>query len=213
MESYGKYLREEREKRGITIEEISRITKISPGQLKSLEKDDFAALPPITFVKGFVRSYSKHIGIEADDAINRLEQYLSEIEQGEEDHSTEAAAMRKFRRVTPDPKMLIGAAVVFVVVVLIVTILAVRGCSSKEEARFRDAPSTSAKVSIASASYLGDPVEVPVPVGEQIKSPIPTVPPQAFQVRKTGPYKSPVNVPVQEVPSESPGGGAEASTP
>jgi cytoskeleton protein RodZ len=80
MEEPGDYLKREREVREITLENISRETKVSVKALKALEANDFDALPPYPFVKGFIRSYSKCIGIDGDDAVLRYDAYLREKE-------------------------------------------------------------------------------------------------------------------------------------
>ena len=70
----------EREIRGVTLENIALETKISVKALKALEDNDFDALPAYPFVKGFIRSYSKCIGIDGDDAALRYDAYLREKE-------------------------------------------------------------------------------------------------------------------------------------
>ena len=80
MEEPGDYLKRERETRGVTLENISRETKVSVKALKALEANDFNALPPYPFVKGFIRSYSKCLGIDGDDAVLRYDAYLREKE-------------------------------------------------------------------------------------------------------------------------------------
>ncbi len=80
----GEYLRTQREARGITLEEVSRVTKISVKALRSLETDDYESLPPPTFVKGFIRSYCRYIGAEDEDAVLRYEEYLNEKAEQED---------------------------------------------------------------------------------------------------------------------------------
>jgi len=77
-ESFGRYLRREREMREISLEEISRETKIKLPTLTALEEDRFPDLPPTAFVRGFVRNYAECIGLEPRDAILRLDHFLQE---------------------------------------------------------------------------------------------------------------------------------------
>ena len=53
----GEYLRSEREKREITIEQVASATKVGVRTLILLEADQYAELPVRPFVLGFVRSY------------------------------------------------------------------------------------------------------------------------------------------------------------
>lgn len=68
MVSFGDRLKKEREKRGMTLDEVSGTTKISVRLLKALEQEKFDQLPGGVFNKGFVRSYAKHLGLD-DDAV------------------------------------------------------------------------------------------------------------------------------------------------
>jgi cytoskeletal protein RodZ len=73
MESLGEYLKKERELRGVTIDEISHITRISSRFLFSLEKDDYGSLPSDVFVKGFLRAYAKCVGLDPNEVISIYE--------------------------------------------------------------------------------------------------------------------------------------------
>ena len=62
--SFGERLKKEREKRGMTLEEVSAATKIGVRSLKALEQEKFDLLPGGIFNKGFVRAYAKHLGLD-----------------------------------------------------------------------------------------------------------------------------------------------------
>ena len=64
VEDFGKYLRSEREMRGIPLEEIAESTKIQKQFLEALEKNYFEALPGEVFVRSFLQSYAKCAGIQ-----------------------------------------------------------------------------------------------------------------------------------------------------
>jgi len=66
--SFGERLKKEREKRGMTLEEVSAATKIGVRSLKALEQEKFDLLPGGIFNKGFVRAYAKHLGLD-DEAV------------------------------------------------------------------------------------------------------------------------------------------------
>ncbi len=67
--SFGERLQREREMRGITLEEIAEATKIGTRSLRALESEDFDKLPGGIFNKGFVRAYSKYLGIDEEQAV------------------------------------------------------------------------------------------------------------------------------------------------
>ncbi|HMB82466.1 MAG TPA: helix-turn-helix domain-containing protein [Terriglobales bacterium] len=69
MPSFGEKLKLEREKRNITLEQISVSTKIGTRMLQALEEDKFNQLPGGIFNKGFVRAYSRFVGLDEDQTI------------------------------------------------------------------------------------------------------------------------------------------------
>jgi cytoskeletal protein RodZ len=62
MASIGSLLRELREQRGVSLEELARSTRINPRFLAALEMDDFAAVPAGPFAKGFIRACCEALG-------------------------------------------------------------------------------------------------------------------------------------------------------
>ncbi|MBZ5628429.1 MAG: DUF4115 domain-containing protein [Acidobacteriia bacterium] len=69
MGSFGERLQREREMRGITLEEIAEATKIGTRSLRALEEQDFDKLPGGIFNKGFVRAYSRYLGLDEEQAV------------------------------------------------------------------------------------------------------------------------------------------------
>ncbi len=69
MPSFGENLRREREKRKITLDQISQSTKIGTRMLQALEEDKFSQLPGGIFNKGFVRAYARCVGLDEEQTI------------------------------------------------------------------------------------------------------------------------------------------------
>ncbi len=69
LPSFGEKLKQEREKRQITLEQISISTKIGTRMLQALEEDKFNQLPGGIFNKGFVRAYSRVVGLDEDQTV------------------------------------------------------------------------------------------------------------------------------------------------
>lgn len=72
--SLGTWLRQERERRGISLKTISDQTKISAPLLEGLEADNLARWPDGIYRRAFVRAYSMAIGLDADEVCRRFEQ-------------------------------------------------------------------------------------------------------------------------------------------
>ena len=73
----GTLLKEQRQKKNISLEEVAQKTKINLNILKALEEDDFNNLPNKTYVKGFVKNYAKTIGVDINEASSALENTYS----------------------------------------------------------------------------------------------------------------------------------------
>lgn len=65
----GQYLKNSRLERHISIEEIAGDTKINTKILENLENDSLSELPASAFVKGFIKSYCKYVGVDSKQAI------------------------------------------------------------------------------------------------------------------------------------------------
>jgi hypothetical protein len=67
--AFGEKLRRQRELRGLSLEAISTVTKISPRMLHAIEDEHFDQLPGGVFNKGFVRAYARQVGLDEEEAI------------------------------------------------------------------------------------------------------------------------------------------------
>jgi len=65
----GAALRRARERRGLELEQIANVTKISPMYLRCLEEERFDILPAPVYVRGFVVSYLRCCGIDPASAL------------------------------------------------------------------------------------------------------------------------------------------------
>jgi len=75
MASFGETLKRERELREISLRQIAEATKIAIRYLEALEANQFDVLPGGLFNKGFIRAYSRFIGIDGEAMVNT---YLQE---------------------------------------------------------------------------------------------------------------------------------------
>ncbi|HEV2276293.1 MAG TPA: helix-turn-helix domain-containing protein [Acidobacteriaceae bacterium] len=71
MSGFGETLRREREARGVALEAITKVTKISNRHLLALEREQFQALPGGVFNKGIVRSYARVVGLNEEEWVER----------------------------------------------------------------------------------------------------------------------------------------------
>ncbi len=74
----GEMIRNRREERGLSLKVISQQTKIHIGLLEYLEADQYDKLPSKTYVRGFVKSTAKILGLNIEEALVLLEKAYSD---------------------------------------------------------------------------------------------------------------------------------------
>src|SRR5215510_15923353 len=71
MESVGQLLRRHRTEKRMSVEEISRATRVPSASIERIEADRFEELPGEVFVRGFLRSYARALEISPDEVLAR----------------------------------------------------------------------------------------------------------------------------------------------
>jgi cytoskeletal protein RodZ len=79
---FGDKFRKAREKKEISLDDVSNVTKISARMLQAIEQEHFDQLPGGVFNKGFIRAYSKHLGLDPEEAVT---DYLACLRQAQID--------------------------------------------------------------------------------------------------------------------------------
>ena len=72
LEELGAALRQEREKRGLLVDDVADHLKISTRLVRALEEGDRSSLPHLAYTRGFVRSYAVYLGMAADEVSSAL---------------------------------------------------------------------------------------------------------------------------------------------
>ena len=66
MFEIGSTLREERQRRGLRLEDVEKSTHISGRFLAAIEREDFDRLPSGVYRRSFVRGYADFLGLDSD---------------------------------------------------------------------------------------------------------------------------------------------------
>jgi cytoskeletal protein RodZ len=87
---FGSFLREARERAGLSINQLSVSTKISVAMLEAIERNDYGKLPSGLFRRAFVRNYARQVGLEPEAAVQRfLAEYPDEAMAAAQIHVVE----------------------------------------------------------------------------------------------------------------------------
>ncbi|MHB8876090.1 MAG: helix-turn-helix domain-containing protein [Myxococcaceae bacterium] len=90
---FGRYLAQQRELRGLSREDVSRVTKIPLTLVGALETGQAERLPARVFVVNYIRAYATVIGLSPEEALLRFEE-IDRTERGE----PPPAALERVRR-------------------------------------------------------------------------------------------------------------------
>jgi cytoskeleton protein RodZ len=122
----GAQLNEARKATGRSEEDVARALLLDASVIHALETEDFDVLPEPTYVRGYIRSYARQVGLNPDELLELYAQLGHDEPEWEinEPARHEVAQGRKFRHIT---------AIVFVVILgLLVTWLLTEGNGHKD---------------------------------------------------------------------------------
>jgi transcriptional regulator with XRE-family HTH domain len=69
-------LRRARQARGLTLQDVAAVTKLSPRVLTTIELGAFEALPPGVMGRAHIRAYARAVGLDPDDVLRGLADLL-----------------------------------------------------------------------------------------------------------------------------------------
>ena len=78
MATVSEQLRQAREEQELTIQQAAEVTKIRGDHLRALEEGNFDIFAAPVYIKGFVRSYSNYLKLDAPQVMANLEAELSQ---------------------------------------------------------------------------------------------------------------------------------------
>ncbi|MGA7109848.1 MAG: helix-turn-helix domain-containing protein [Terracidiphilus sp.] len=132
MGSFGEDLRAERLSRGIALEDITEITKISQRHLVALEQDRYRLLPGGILSKGIVRGYVGAVGLDVHDWTDRFVKastesgVASQPDQGWEEFASNVGRVRMQQREAAEMRLRWAGAIVLMAAAMVAGFLTVR---------------------------------------------------------------------------------------
>lgn len=154
MKTVGSILRQAREARGLTLDEIERATKIRAKFLEAIEADDYTILPTQAYAKGFVKNYGEFLGIPAGTILAFFRRQTEEVGRSAILPKGVARSLhRTWFQLTP------GRFLIFLFVGLVVSFLTYLGLQYRElqnPPRLTiEAPAENASVAVKKVDLLG----------------------------------------------------------
>jgi len=166
---FGTMFRQARERRGVSLQQVAAVTKISARVLDALERNDVSKLPGGIFSRAFVRSYAREIGLDPEMAIERFTAEFPH-ESGKEQlpsakEAEDIEAFESGRRAATTVLQLLGVSIV--VLVVVVFALNSRACRTPAATP----PPASAPAASASAPVTPLPATQPPPRADESVAP------------------------------------------
>ena len=73
----GEILREKREERELTRDEVSGVTHVSSRYIAALEEEDWDKLPGRAYALGYLKIYSRFLGLNEEEMVSLFNQVYS----------------------------------------------------------------------------------------------------------------------------------------
>jgi cytoskeletal protein RodZ len=74
LQAFGRYLLRERELRGLSLDDLARVTKLGAPVIESIESGDPQRMPARAYLFGYLRSYSAAAGLDPDEVVLRFQE-------------------------------------------------------------------------------------------------------------------------------------------
>jgi cytoskeleton protein RodZ len=101
----GAMLQSARERRGLSLDELARRTKITVRVLRAIESNAFDQVPQGIFTRGYLRAYAREVGL---DPAATVEQYLAQFDTTDAAEQSPHNGTEDFP--TEDPRVVTGYA-------------------------------------------------------------------------------------------------------
>ncbi len=119
-ERLGEYIARVREARGMTVEELSCVTKLTVANVKSIEASDWKAFPVAAYVRGYLNSISAKLNLDQKQI---LQYYSAEIGVAASHEFDDVSNHNKIAPITENETKKKSKAVPIVLVILVLAFL------------------------------------------------------------------------------------------
>lgn len=130
----GTDLRIARERAGFSLSELAARTRIPQQSLRAIEENDFSKVPPGIFVRSFIRTYAREVGVDPDAAITAYRSMTEPVvEPGEETHREVVDEPIQSRSIAPDSESRPGWGYALIAAALLIGLISVNRYASQDQ--------------------------------------------------------------------------------
>ncbi|QHZ46867.1 helix-turn-helix domain-containing protein [Bacillus sp. NSP9.1] len=156
----GNRLKEAREEKGMSLDDLQAATKIQKRYLTALEEGNYDVIPGKFYVRAFIKQYAEAVGLNSELL---FEEYKKDIPNSYNDEVSDKLSSIKPQRELPKsaskalellPTLLVSAGVIVVVVIIYVIIQAVNGGGNQQSAEQPKTEESQSKYDVSKDSPL-----------------------------------------------------------
>jgi cytoskeletal protein RodZ len=118
MPALGDEFRAAREARHLTLSDVSEQIHIRSTYLESIEREDWSAIAAPVYVKGFIRTYARFLGLDQEDAVRRYAALVADGAPGSGPAPRPVRGLQPEKR-GPSPLVWIGGGVAIALVAFV----------------------------------------------------------------------------------------------
>ncbi|WP_017471947.1 helix-turn-helix domain-containing protein [Amphibacillus jilinensis] len=97
----GEKLKEARLEKGLSLDDVQRLTKIQTRHLQAIERNDFSVIPGSFYIRAFIKEYANVVDLDPNQL---LSEHRSEIPAPEAENAVEYTRMQRTRGKTTSSK-------------------------------------------------------------------------------------------------------------
>ena len=131
MKEIGEKLKAAREEHGVSVDEAAEDLNLRASQIENIEKGNLKVFKDVFYLKSFIRSYAKYLGLDEDAIMDEFNEYffeetskipIAEIEKASRAKEKEKASDKKVASpytVDDKPKSKVPAIIVTLIILLL----------------------------------------------------------------------------------------------
>ncbi|MRI35068.1 hypothetical protein EOPP23_19035 [Endozoicomonas sp. OPT23] len=183
----GDFLRQAREKAGLSIADIADRMKLPESYIIDIESSDYSRLPGLVFARGWIRSYANVLELSAEEMVDRFDRFTGD-DRSETPHLKEGNPISNRRPMSP--VVALSGLIVAIIIAGVISYYGFKGDdeapiqedietapalieqpaeSSSEEPKQTDAFNQSQEQTPITVAEKPDPVEIPLEEAEAVK--------------------------------------------
>ena len=122
MSELGNFLRQAREEKKVSLDQLQEITKIRKRYLEAIEQGEYGILPGQFYARAFVKSYAEAIGLSAENVFEQFSADLPEVPKAPVVESLSKRKTKEVRATSPKIGKWISRVVFYSFIVLVVAL-------------------------------------------------------------------------------------------